>query len=198
MLAANVVGAALIALLLATTGVLDPDSAAVARSFGKHGLEFGWNTLFWKGVIAGWLVASMVWLNHAARDSTTRFFIVLFVMYLIPSLDLFHCVIGACEMFYLIFLGEATLGAAGSFFSAVVLGNTVGGVLLVAILNYAQIRERRFPDRDCDDLTLTWREFMFGLEPGSQPASSHAGDGSERAVEEESMLDRPIPTEDRD
>ena len=193
-LTANVLGAFLMAILLAKTGVLDADSAAVARGFGLHGLEFGWGPLFWKGVIAGWLVASMVWLNHAARDSTTRFFIVLFVMYLIPSLDLFHCVIGACEMFYLVILGDATLGAAGYFFSAVVLGNTVGGVLLVAILNYAQTRERRFPDRDCDDLTLTWREFMFGLEPGSQPGP--ARDGADRAVEEESRLDRPVPVEE--
>ncbi len=196
-LAANVIGAALVALVLAKTGVLDADSAAVAQEFGQHGLELRWSDLFWKGVVAGWLVASMVWLNHAARDSTTRFFIVLFVMYLIPSLDLFHCVIGACEMFYLVFLGETGLGAAGYFFSAVVLGNTVGGVLLVAILNYAQTRERRFPDRDFDGAELTWREFLFGLEPGSQP-SPPSGDRAERAVEEESRLDRPVPADETD
>jgi len=193
-LAANVAGAALVALVLAKTGVLDPDTAAVAQGFGAHALEVEWGALFWKGVIAGWLVASMVWLNHAARDTITRFFVVLFIMYLVPSLDLFHCVIGACEVAYLLFLGEATLGAGLSFFSAVVLGNTVGGVLLVAILNYAQTRERRFPDRDCGTLTLTWREFLFGLEPGEGEAQTSGP--TDRAVEEESMLDRPVPTED--
>jgi len=193
-LAANVVGAALVALVLAKTGVLDADTAAVAQGFGQHALEVAWGPLFWKGVIAGWLVASMVWLNLAARDTITRFFVVLFIMYLVPSLDLYHCVIGACEMAYLIFLGQASIGAGFYFFSAVVLGNTVGGVLLVAILNYAQTRERRFPDRDCGDLALTWREFLFGLQPGEGDAQ--AAGPSDRVVEEESMLDRPIPTED--
>ncbi|MDX1531722.1 MAG: formate/nitrite transporter family protein [Rhodothermales bacterium] len=198
-LAANVVGAALVALVLAKTAVLDPDTAAVARAFGEHGLEFPFGALFWKGVIAGWLVASMVWLNHAARDTTARFLIVLFIMYLVPSADLFHCVIGACEVLYLVFQGAAGLGEAASFFTAVVLGNTVGGVLLVGILNYAQTRERRFPDRDCDDLTLTWREFMFGVTPGEGHATLGHTDGDDGPDEgPESLLDQPVPAERRE
>jgi formate/nitrite transporter FocA (FNT family) len=180
--------------VLAKTGVFDEDTAEVARAISKHGLEIATGDLFWKGVFAGWLVASMVWLNHAARDTVSRFFIVFFIMFIIPSADLFHCITGACEVFYLMFQGEAGLGDFGHFFSAVVLGNTVGGVLLVAILNNAQTRERRFPDRDCGELTLTWREFLFGLEPGENDTQT-AG-SNDRAVEEESMLDRPIPTEE--
>jgi formate/nitrite transporter FocA (FNT family) len=192
-LVANVLGAAIVAFMLAETGVLDADSAEAARSFGLHGIETAWGPLFWKAVIAGWLVASMVWLNHAARDTVSRFFIVFFIMFIIPSADLFHCITGACEVFFLMFQGEAGLGDFGHFFSAVVLGNTVGGVLLVAILNNAQTRERRFPDRDCGELTLTWREFLFGLEPGEAQKAAPPADAPDRAVEEESMLDRPIP-----
>ena len=195
-LVANVLGAALVAFMLAKTGVLDADSAAAARAFGLHGIETPWGPLFWKAVIAGWLVASMVWLNHAARDTVSRFFIVFFIMFIIPSADLFHCITGACEVFYLMFQGEAGFGDFGHFFSAVVLGNTVGGVLLVAILNNAQTRERRFPDRDCGELTLTWREFLFGLEPGEAKKAKPPADTPDRAVEEESMLDRPIPIDE--
>ncbi len=94
------------------------------------------------------------------------------------------------------FQGEAGFGDFGHFFSAVVLGNTVGGVLLVAILNNAQTRERRFPDRDCGELTLTWREFLFGLEPGEAKKAKPPADTPDRAVEEGSMLDRPIPIDE--
>ncbi len=190
-LAANVLGAALVALVLAQTAVLDPDAAAVARAFGEHGLHVPASALFWKGLVAGWIVASMVWLTHAARDTVTRFLTVMVLMYLVPTAGLFHCIIGACEVLYLVFLGEATLGAAGVFFGAVVVGNTVGGVLLVAILNYAQTRQQRFPERG--ETPLTWREFMFGYEAGQMghqvttPAEREAG-------ERGSLLDRPVGT----
>ena len=197
-LLANVIGAALVALLLARTAVLDPDSAVAARAFGLHGVGTAWSALFWKAVIAGWLVASMVWLNHAARDTVSRFLIVFFIMYIIPSADLFHCITGACEVFYLIFVGEAGAGEFSHFFSAVVLGNTVGGVLLVAILNYAQTRRQRFPYRDCDAIALTWREWLFGIGRGKEAqaaASQNAPltrDESVEGAETGSMLDQPV------
>ena len=133
-LAANVLGGTLVALVLAYTGVFGAETAEVARGFGEHALETPFGDLFWKGLFAGWIVASMIWLTHAARDATTRFFTVFVLMFLIPSADLFHCIIGACEVLYLWFQGLAGLGACLAFFTAVVLGNTVGGVLLVGIL----------------------------------------------------------------
>lgn len=197
-LLANVLGAALVGLVLAQTGVLNADTFAVGREIAEHGLEVSTGDLFWKGVFAGWLVASMVWLNHAARDTITRFFIVFGVMFLVPAADLFHCIIGACEMFFLVFQGAATLLDAGRFFGAVVLGNTVGGVLLVALLNYSQTRQQRFPYRDCEDLELTWREWLFGIgrgkaaqEAASQNAPLTRSDTVEGA-ETGSMLDQPV------
>ncbi|MEM9666868.1 MAG: formate/nitrite transporter family protein, partial [Bacteroidota bacterium] len=94
-LTANVLGAALMALVLIQTGIFDEAAAAMARSFGEHALETSWRDLFWKGVFAGWIVASMVWLTHATRNATARLLLVFFLMYLIPTLDLFHCIIGA-------------------------------------------------------------------------------------------------------
>ncbi|NNF57998.1 MAG: formate/nitrite transporter family protein [Rhodothermaceae bacterium] len=194
-LTANVAGAALAAMAFAWTPLFDPDTAEIARGFAAHGLEFSSSALFWKGLMAGWIVASMVWLNHAARETTARLLIVMVLMTLIPSADLFHCIIGSCEALYLVFQGAAPLGEAARFFGAVVLGNTVGGVLLVGILNFAQTRRQRFPDRDCDDLALTWREFMFGQGAGRPRVASTNGEsatGVEVASESESLLDQPV------
>lgn len=162
-LAANLLGVAVIAWILATTGVLEPNAIMVARGFGEHALSTPWADLFWKGVFAGWLVASMVWLIHAVRESITRFLTVFVLMFLVPSLDLFHCIIGACEVLFLVFMGEASLyQSTVGFFVPVLLGNILGGVLLVAILNYSQTRDVLFADRDCATLELTWREWLFG------------------------------------
>lgn len=176
-LAANVLGASICAFVLANTGVFSAEAMEVARGFGEHALKISWGDLFWKGVFAGWLVATMVWLTHAVRSSVARLFIVFVVMYIVPSAELYHCIIGAAEVLYLVFQGLATLPAAVfDFFLPVLLGNTVGGVLLVAILNYSQTRDRRFPDRDCGQLELTWREWLFGQADGKPhpPASGSA------------------------
>jgi len=159
-LLANVLGAALIAFALANTGILSPEAAQVAQSIGQHALEMDVSALFFKGIIAGWLVASMVWLIHAARDSITRFVTVFFIMYLIPTADLFHCIVGACEALYMVFIGQTDLGTATfGFFLPVLIGNTVGGVLLVGLLNYSQtrasdVKEEGSPRR------LSWRAWI--------------------------------------
>lgn len=161
-LLANVLGAGALAYVLANTNILTEEAIESAVYFGEHAISIPWKDLFWKGVLAGWIVASMVWLTHAAIDSTTRFMVVFSLMYLIPSADLFHCIIGTCEVLFLIFKGLATINELGAFLSAVILGNTLGGVLLVAILNYSQTRQSRFPEEIYGGKELGWKEWLFG------------------------------------
>ncbi|MGI9175530.1 MAG: formate/nitrite transporter family protein [Rhodothermales bacterium] len=162
---ANILGAAIAAYFLAHTGTLDPDATKVALAMGTHALEVTWGALFSKGIIAGWLVAGMVWLVHAVRSGVARLLIIYLLMYMIPSADLYHCIIGSSETFYAFFRGEATLlGVLWDFITPVTLGNTTGGVLLVALLNFAQTRETRFPDR----VVLSWRAWFLGHDRENQ------------------------------
>lgn len=157
--AANVLGAGIAAFLFSQTSIFDPATAEAAFGFGEHAMDVAWTSLFFKGVVAGWMVAGMVWLTHAVRDAVARFFIVYLTMYLVPSFGLFHCVIGACEILYFVFEGGTTLGPALLLFVApVALGNTVGGVLFVALPNYFQTREERFRKWE----RLTWRQWLWG------------------------------------
>lgn len=188
-LAANVLGAGLCAYVLATTGVFSPDMADVAYNFGIHFLEMSWADLFWKGVFAGWLVAGMVWLNYAARDMTARFLITFTLIYTVAAAELTHCIVGSSEVLYVVFEGGATFGAFFlDFLVPAVLGNTVGGVLLVAILNFSQTRDSRFPHRDCRQLELTWTEWLFGHSAGRP--------NLEDEDEMEVLLDPPVHSED--
>ena len=188
-LAANVLGAALCAYVLATTGVFTPEMAEVAYGIGDHFLGMSWGDLFWKGVFAGWLVASMVWLNYAARDMTSRFLITFALIYPVSAAELAHCIVGSTEVLYVVFQGGASLGTFFvDFLAPAVLGNTVGGVLLVAILNFSQTRDRRFPHRDCGQLELTWSEWLFGHAAGF-PKTEHRGKKSKR-------LDPPVQAGD--
>ncbi|WP_323174246.1 formate/nitrite transporter family protein [Natrialba sp. PRR66] len=162
-LAANVIGAGIVAYLLATTNVFTPETAETAQQFGEHALSVSWSGLFYKGAFAGGLVATMVWLVHAARDSLSRFFIVYLIMFTVPATELFHCVVGACEVLFLVFAGEAgLLTVFTQFFVPVTLGNTVGGVVFVALVNYSMTEIRHFPDRGQQRRELSWLEWVFG------------------------------------
>jgi formate/nitrite transporter FocA (FNT family) len=159
-LSANLLGNALAALFLAKTGVFNPGGEAAALYLGIHLTEMAWGTVLAKGIIAGWLVAGMVWLNHAARSVTGRMLIVFLLMYTVSATDQAHCIVGSVEVLFLVFKGEATfITYLWDFFAPAALGNTIGGVLLVAILNYAQTPDKYFPDAR----PLSWSDWLLRM-----------------------------------
>lgn len=161
----NFAGGLLGALVLAHTGVFSPASAATAVEISSKGLETPWWDLFYKGGFAGFIVAGVVWLDFAARDTTSRFVLVYIAFLTIPLADLFHVVVSFTELMYLVFLGETAFfpGMVG-FILPVLLGNTIGGVLLVTIVNYFQTTKRRLESarRNGAERQLSVREWIGG------------------------------------
>ncbi len=158
----NLVGAGVFALLLAATGIMRPDTAEVAYSMGEHLLEAPWADAFFRALLAGWLLAGLVWLVHAARDTVSRLLLVWLVIYLQVSAELYHCIVGSVEVLYVVFRGDASFWAyLSDFLVPVTLGNTVGGVVFVAVLNWAQFS----PDKGHGQRfgpKLSWREWLVG------------------------------------
>ena len=188
-LTANILGVMVCAYVLATTGVFTPEMAEVAYGLGEHFLKMSWADLFWKGVFAGWLVAGMVWLNYAARSMTARFLITFVLIYTVAAAGLAHCIVGSGEVLYVVFEGGASFGTfLFDFLVPAVLGNTVGGVLLVAMLNFSQTRDHRFPHRDCGQLELTWTEWLFGHSAGRPESEGDEADNQ--------PLNPPVQPED--
>nr|WP_178916004.1 formate/nitrite transporter family protein [Natronomonas gomsonensis] len=140
----NFAGGAFGALVLAYTGVFSPETTAVAIDISQKGIETPWWDLFFKAGFAGLVVAGVVWLDYASRDTISRLVLVYIAFLVIPLADLFHVVVSFTELMYLVYLGEAALlsGLFG-FVLPVLLGNTIGGVLLVTVVNYFQTTERR-------------------------------------------------------
>jgi formate/nitrite transporter FocA (FNT family) len=62
----------------------------------------------------------------------------------ISALGFRHSIAGAVEAFYRAAVGDAPWRAMlGDFVAPAVLGNAVGGVVLVALLNYGQVASER-------------------------------------------------------
>lgn len=148
-LAANVVGAAVGVFVLANTQVLSPEAMRAGAELVHHGLETGWWDVFFKAVFAGWLVAGVVWLGTAARDTISRVVIIYLVFYMIPTVGLFHVISSGAEALFFLFLdvpGPGLFTIFYEFWLPVLLGNTFGGVVLVALASYAQSEQRRYPE----------------------------------------------------
>lgn len=164
-LAGNFLGGLGGAATLAWGGVLSPEAAAVAATIAQKGVETGTWSLFVKAVFAGLIVAGVVWVEYAARDTISRLAVIYLAFLAIPLGGLFHVVVSFTETMYLAFTGELSLLVGMTeFVIPVLLGNTLGGVVLVTLVNYFQTSEKRLAGARFEGgrRQLSGREMLLG------------------------------------
>jgi formate/nitrite transporter FocA (FNT family) len=136
--AANVVGTLCAAAFIAFTPVISTELRDVMLDISRHGLAHGAGAMAFRGIAAGFLIATMVWLLPSAQH--TQFHIVTVITWLISAAGFAHIVAGSVEAFLLTIHGDVTIGGAVTgFFLPVLFGNVVGGTALFALISYAQI-----------------------------------------------------------
>jgi formate/nitrite transporter FocA (FNT family) len=137
-LGANVAATWLVAAVLAHTDVFDSATKAAFTEISRHSVSMPfWDTVL-KAIFAGWLIALMVWLLPAAE--TARPFIIIIVTYVVGLGGFTHVIAGSVDVLYLVESGAASwTDFLARFFAPTLLGNVVGGVTLVAVLNYGQV-----------------------------------------------------------
>lgn len=164
-LGGNFAGGLVGAIVLAETGVFSPEAAVAAEDIAQKGIDEDWWNLFYKAVFAGLIVAGVVWVEVASNDTISRLVIIYLAFLAIPLADLFHVVVSFTEMTYLLFLGEVGLVLGMyDFVIPVLLGNTIGGVVLVTVVNYYQTSEHRLGGLSGGQQVtpLSPREWVFG------------------------------------
>ena len=186
-LIANFVGGIAGAAALAWGGILSPETATVATHIAEKGIQTGSLALFSKAAFAGFIVAGVVWVEYAARDTISRLVVVYLAFLSIPIGGLFHVVVSFTELMYLVFTGTGALTVGlVEFVLPVLLGNTAGGVFLVTIVNYFQTSETRLETARFEGAKrqLSPREWLFGSLVGRSyvplvdtTASAEATDG---------------------
>ena len=135
----NVLGALIFAFAVTHTEILPASALNVLLEEAAHKMENGFLALLVKGVIGGWLVAFVVWLVASARDTTSQLLLIWGPVFLIPATGLVHCIAGSSELMISVFGGETSWGEfLVGFLLPATLGNAIGGVVLVTLLNYGQ------------------------------------------------------------
>ncbi|HEX5314557.1 MAG TPA: formate/nitrite transporter family protein [Gammaproteobacteria bacterium] len=136
-LIANTLGAFLFALLIAKTNLLVPQVHAAMNEVSSQVFAAFPLTLL-RGIFAGWLIAMIIWLLPFAE--TARVGIIILITYVIALGHFAHIIAGSVDAFYAALSGNVPWGAFFTeFYVPTVLGNIIGGVSLVAAINYAQV-----------------------------------------------------------
>jgi formate-nitrite transporter family protein len=138
--AANIIGTLLFAAAVTIPHLFRPDAVHAFTELGVKAAEPGFTGVLIKGVFAGWLIALMVWLLPAA--SSARFVVIIAVTWLIAVADFSHVIAGAAETAFAAMQGAITWDRfLIGFLLPALIGNSIGGVVFVALLNHAQVKE---------------------------------------------------------
>lgn len=135
----NLVGALIAA---ATITYLPIFNEPVMESMAHIGLHMMGNTpweMFSKALLAGWLIATLVWILSCLKYS--QVLMIFLVTYVIAIGDFTHIIVGAVEVFFLMLNGLVSWHAAiFTFGIPVLLGNMIGGIFIFALISHAQVR----------------------------------------------------------
>ena len=135
-IAGNLVGGCLFAALMIGLGIrMALFSVADVDAVAQHVLHFEWWVIFSSAVLAGWMMGVAAWLVTSARDTISRIVLVTMITGSIGFLGLHHSIVGNIEVFAALMYGQTVdFGSYCLFLLLVLLGNTIGGVVFVAIL----------------------------------------------------------------
>lgn len=137
---ANLIGTWLFAAALVFGKPLPPEAGPALAQLAHESVSHPfWNTLL-RSVFAGWLIALMVWLLPSAH--TAKILVIALITWVVALAKLSHIIAGSAEAAYGVMSGAASFGQYfGAFLLPTLIGNMIGGVSLVAILNHAPLSE---------------------------------------------------------
>lgn len=135
----NLAGTGLFAYGILHMRLFDQATQAALLGIGTEMMGNSPLQMFTKGIVAGWLIATMVWLVPAAEHA--KITVIVLTTYLIALGGFTHIIVGSVETLYLVFAhGLSFAGFAWHFALPTLAGNIVGGSCIFALISHAQVR----------------------------------------------------------
>lgn len=146
----NLVGGGIFAFLAAkigpALGVINP---TVFRQIAGDMVIHGSVVIFLSGLLAGWLMGLLSWLVTAGRDTISQILIVWLITSAIGFSHLHHSIAGTIEVLVGFFSNQGiTLANYGHFILWTTLGNSLGGVVFVAVIKYSHVIRSNVQTKD--------------------------------------------------
>jgi len=139
-LPSNVLGAFLFALLAVRTGGLRPEYVNAMVVFGKEASNVNDSHVFWSAVIAGWIIALVAWLVSGSHSITGSVMLIWLLAFIVGLDRIAHCVASSGEIFAAVLQHQVATSRYFEWLLFAVLGNITGGVMIVTLLEYGQVK----------------------------------------------------------
>lgn len=138
-LIANLLGTLLFSLIVVYSPTFSPHIMQTFADIGHKAIEPDFLTTLARGGFAGWLIALMVWLIPYAESE--KVWVIIILTYLVGLGHFSHVIVGSVEVFTLALMQEVSWGSVlATYLLPALIGNILGGVIVVAALNYAQVK----------------------------------------------------------
>ena len=148
-LVGNLIGTAIFGLLMARTPAVSTELREALNAVAIEGTSGGFARVLYLAIYGGWLVALMAWLLASTQATGAQIAFVWMTTAPIAAFRFRHSVAGGVEAFYGAFAGVESWGqAVFGFIVPAVIGNIIGGFLLVALLNHGQVAAERNRDQE--------------------------------------------------
>ena len=137
---ANVAGAVFFGWLLMKTGALAPNFSDALAGLGTEAVQGYFTLIFAKGVIGGWLIALVAWMVTASHWTIGQVVITWMLTFIVGAGHFSHCIASSAEIVAAVMSGHLHFSNYFGWLLPATLGNIVGGVFIVSVLNYGQVR----------------------------------------------------------
>ncbi|SDW22929.1 formate/nitrite transporter family protein [Pseudomonas sp. NFACC08-1] len=145
-LVGNLCGTLLVAYVMLHLPIFDPRTDQAFLEIGRKVMENDTGQMFAKGIISGWMIATMVWMIPSMESA--KMWIITLITYLMALGDFTHIVVGSAEVSYLVFAGQLSWEDFWMVFAGPTLaGNIIGGSFIFALISHAQIRSEVGPPK---------------------------------------------------
>jgi formate/nitrite transporter FocA (FNT family) len=137
-LPSNVLGALAFAALVSLTPALNPHVVDALTQLGLDAIANPWQTVFWSGVMGGWIIALAAWLVSGSHSITGSVMIIWMLTFIVGLGNFAHCIATSGEILAAILTHHAAWASYPRWFLPAVTGNICGGVGMVTLLEYGQ------------------------------------------------------------
>jgi formate/nitrite transporter FocA (FNT family) len=137
-LPSNVLGALAFAALVSLTPALNPHVVDALTQLGLDAIANPWATVFWSGVMGGWIIALAAWLVSSSHSITGSVMIIWMLTFIVGLGNFAHCIATSGEILVAVLTHHAPWGSYPRWFLPAVMGNICGGVGMVTLLEYGQ------------------------------------------------------------
>lgn len=145
----NLIGAAAFAAIAALTPMVDAQFQRTLLETAQGGTSGGFGIVVIRGIYAGWLIALMAWLIASTRATGAQVILIWITTAPIAALGFRHSIAGSVEAFYQACMHAAPwLRISLDFIVPALIGNIIGGVVFVALLNHGQVSPGRSGDSE--------------------------------------------------